>query len=150
MKIDHVRLLVMNFAECFCFYRDVIGLSVKWGTENDSYASFSVQGESDPNLALFSRQAMAEVLGTNHLHSNPPHQDHLLLIIGVEDVDAAVARVQSLGAQVVLAPKNYPDWGMRSAYLRDPDGNLIELTCGLPVEDWSKGLQDAAKQYGQE
>jgi lactoylglutathione lyase len=51
MKIDHVRLLVVNFVECFRFYRDVIGLKVLWGDEADSYASFVSQAGEMPNIA---------------------------------------------------------------------------------------------------
>jgi catechol 2,3-dioxygenase-like lactoylglutathione lyase family enzyme len=46
----------------------------------------------------------------------PPNQDHVAL--RVEDVDAEAAR---LGTEA----RDY-DWG-RSAYLRDPDGRLVEL-----------------------
>jgi catechol-2,3-dioxygenase len=38
---------------------------------------------------------------------------------------------------------------MRSAYLRDPDGNLIELTGDLPRDDWSPELREAAEKYKQ-
>jgi len=37
---------------------------------------------------------------------------------------------------------------MRSAYLRDPDGNLLELCSDLDRKEWTEGLQDAAKKYG--
>lgn len=46
----------------------------------------------------------------------PPNVDHVAF--SVEDVDEAAAR---LGAEA----RDY-DWG-RSAYLRDPDGRLVEL-----------------------
>ncbi len=36
MVISHTRLLVLRFAECFRFYRDVMGFTVTWGDENDS------------------------------------------------------------------------------------------------------------------
>jgi lactoylglutathione lyase len=148
MRIDHVRLLVINFAECFRFYRDVIDLVVKWGNEKDDYASFSVPGEQVPNIALFRRQSMADALGIGQLPAQVAAQDRSMLILGVEDVDATVVRLQALGAQFVLGPKDFPDWGMRSAYLRDPDGNLIELTAELPRDRWSQNLQEAAEQYG--
>jgi lactoylglutathione lyase len=147
MRIDHVRLLVVNFAECFRFYRDIIGLTVKWGVEDDSYASFSVPGQQDPNLALFRRAEMAKVLGTDQLPGDAACQDRGMLIIGVKNVDATVARFLALGVQFVLEPQDYPGWGMRSAYLRDPDGNLIELSDELPREDWTQGLREAADQY---
>ena len=147
MRIDHVRLLVVKFAECFRFYRDVIGLAVKWGDENDSYASFSAAGEKVPNIALFRRQSMADALGIGNLPAEVTAQDRAMLIIGVENVDASAARIQALGTPFVLGPQNYPDWGMRSAYLRDPDGNLIELCGELPKENWTEGLRQAADKY---
>jgi lactoylglutathione lyase len=150
MRIDHVRLLVVHFAECFRFYRDVIGLTVKWGDENDYYASFSVAGEELPNLALFRRQSMADALGIVNRLTEAVAQDRAMLIIGVEDVDATTARLEALGVQFVLGPQNYPAWGMRSAYLRDPDGNLIELTGDLPRDQWSPDLRQAADHYQQE
>lgn len=149
MRIDHVRLLVVNFAECFRFYRDILGLSVTWGNEADVYASFTEPGQKEPTVALFSRQLMADALGISHLPLEAVAQDRSLLVIGVEDVDATAARLQALGVQFVLGPKDFPDWGMRSAYLRDPDGNLIELTGDLPPEDWTQGLRDAAEQNKQ-
>jgi catechol 2,3-dioxygenase-like lactoylglutathione lyase family enzyme len=148
MKIDHIRLLVTNFAECFRFYRDVIGLTVKWGEENDTYASFSVPAETAPNLALFNRQEMADVLGIGNLPATAAAQDRAMLIIGVDDVDATAKRFETMGVSFALGPKNYPSWGMRSAYLRDPDGNLIELTGELSKENWSEDLRQAAEKYG--
>ena len=147
MKIDHVRLLVKNFAECFRFYRDVIGLKVLWGNEADSYASFIDQTGEMPNIALFKREAMADAIGTSGLPVDANCQDRTVLIIGVQDVDAEFKRMQELGVRIVSEPKNYPGWGMRSSYVRDPDGNLIELTGELPREDWTQELRDTAEEY---
>src|SRR5574341_14985 len=52
----------------------------------------------------------------------PPEHHHAL---GVQDVDAACRALAAQGLAVEVPPKDY-DWG-RSAYLRDPDGHLIEL-----------------------
>jgi lactoylglutathione lyase len=149
MRIDHVRLLVVNFVECFRFYRDIIGLNVLWGDEDDSYASFAEQGNKLPTLALFRRQAMADVLGTSHLPGESPSQDRSMLIIEVKDMDAVVQQFKSQGVRFVLEPQNFPAWGMRGAYLRDPDGNLIELTSYLAPENWTEELRQAAQKYAQ-
>ena len=147
MKVDHVRLLVIKFSDCFRFYRDIIDMDVLWGNEADSYASFKEKGSQVPSLALFDRQAMAEALGTKNLPLSSVGRDKFILIIGVKDLDAEVKRMKDLGVSFLVDPRDYPDWGMRSAYLRDPDGNLLELTGELRPECWSQELRDAAKQY---
>jgi catechol 2,3-dioxygenase-like lactoylglutathione lyase family enzyme len=150
MSIDHMRLLVVNFAECFHFYRDMLGLKVHWGNENDTYASFTDQTGKVVTLALFARQAMAEALDLGYLPVDAVCQDRSMLIVSVEDVDAITERLQAQGVKFVAGPRDFPDWGIRSAYLRDPDGNLIELGSGLPSEQWSPGLQAADQQYKRE
>lgn len=44
----------------------------------------------------------------------------------VDDVDETIAELVEAGMTIEVAPADYY-WG-RSAYLRDPDGHLIELT----------------------
>ena len=42
------------------------------------------------------------------------------------DVDAAFGELVALGAEAAVPPTDRP-WGQRTAYVRDPDGHLIEL-----------------------
>ena len=51
----------------------------------------------------------------------------VLLSIEVPDVDAALARVGSLGGEAP-APANDMPWGQRVAHVKDPDGNAVNLT----------------------
>jgi catechol 2,3-dioxygenase-like lactoylglutathione lyase family enzyme len=54
----------------------------------------------------------------------PPNEDHVA--VGVADLEASWAALRGRDAELLLEPRDYP-WG-RSAYLRDPDGRLVELT----------------------
>jgi predicted enzyme related to lactoylglutathione lyase len=54
----------------------------------------------------------------------PPNEDHFAL--GVPDVAAAAAELEASGLTFLVPPRDFP-WG-RSAYLRDPDGRLVELS----------------------
>lgn len=99
-------------------------------------------------LALFTRQTMSETVGTDHLPTDTKAQDRVALIFHVDDVDVEVDRIQARGIQLVSGPKDFPGWGIRSAYLRDPDGNLLELYSDLDREEWTEGLREAAKKYG--
>lgn len=55
-----------------------------------------------------------------------PPEDHVAF--AVDDLDAAAERLVDVGLELEREPADY-DWG-RSAYLRDPEGNLVELTDG--------------------
>lgn len=51
----------------------------------------------------------------------------------VADVDRAFAELRPTSADVVLEPTTMP-WGNRSALVRDPDGNVVNLF-SRPVTD---------------
>ncbi len=51
----------------------------------------------------------------------------ILISVDVPDVDALLDRVTELGGQVSGPPNDMP-WGQRVAHVRDPDGNVVNLT----------------------
>ena len=124
LKFTHVRLLVRDFRACYRFYRDVMGFPVTWGTEDERYADFAA---GEVILALFDRAAMAEAVGAASKPLHAEMQDAACLIFEVEDVDSAFAELVRRGAEPAAAPIDHPDWGIRTAHLRDPDCNLIEI-----------------------
>jgi catechol 2,3-dioxygenase-like lactoylglutathione lyase family enzyme len=58
------------------------------------------------------------------MEDGPPNEDHFA--VGVTNLDATCEDLVSRGYAFLLEPRDYP-WG-RSAYLRDPDGRLLELS----------------------
>lgn len=152
MFLESVRLLVSDYDACFRFYRDVMGFSPTWGAEGigESYATFAVSDRT--LLALFRRRHMAEAVGTDHLPPEATAQDTAMLVFEVgapERVDARLADLRERGAHVVAEPRDFPDWGIRAAYVRDPDGNLIEIEAQLPADRASEGLRTSAEKYAQ-
>ncbi len=116
MRFAHPRLLVANFTETFLFYQNIAGLKVIWGDENNCYASFANRDGKKPVLALFARQAMAEAVDVAHLPTDARTQDQVALVFHMDDVDAEANRLKARGIRLVPAPKDFPGWGIRSAY----------------------------------
>ena len=57
------------------------------------------------------------------MEDGPPSEDHFALT--VDDLDAVCDALLGDGTAFLVEPRDFP-WG-RSAYLRDPDGRLVEL-----------------------
>lgn len=124
MHLTHVRLLVFNYADCFRFYRDALGLTPSLGDENSFYAEFPLGGAT---LALFDRGLMSDVVGTADLPDAAIQQDAVAVILRVADVDEIHRDLDERGLAIVNAPHDQASWGVRCCHLRDPAGNLIEL-----------------------
>jgi lactoylglutathione lyase len=123
-KYEFTRLLVTDFKECFRFYRDVMGFKPNFGTEDDTYADFEI---GDVNISLFDKAEMSVVLGTSSKPLHAEMQDTICLTFSVENVDEFCGQLRSKGIPLLTEPADHPDWGIRTAHFRDPDGHLIEI-----------------------
>lgn len=130
MRLSNIRLLVINFDACFKFYKEVLGFKVIWGNEGENYAHF--QTGSSGELALFSKDLMAEVVGKKDLPSKANAQDGVVLVFSVDNVDDFYKTKSKGGVKFLNPPEDHPDWGIRTCYARDPDGNLLEFMTELP------------------
>ncbi len=128
MRLGQVRLLVDDFASCFRFYRDVLGLEPSWGDEAGPYASFAADDDLG-QVALFERRGQESVVALR------PPGDGCLVSFVVDDLDAAIGRIGSAGGETLGAPVTQPGWGIRAVYLRDPEGNLVEVHEEIPMEE---------------
>lgn len=125
MRFDNVRLLVDDLPACFRFYRDVMGFAVREDDESTNmYAELAI-GDSG-FIGLYDRGAMARRLGRPAQGSDGDGPDRVALILRTDDCDALTAELKGRGAEFETEPVT-EDWGGRTAHLRDPAGNLIEL-----------------------
>lgn len=129
LTYDYTRLLVTDFAASFHFYSQVLGLPVHMRTSDDIYAEFETGAVT---LALFRRDYMAMVVGSAENVDPGAEAERVALTFTVDDVNAAFEELRLRGAQPVTAPQDRPDWVIRTAHFRDPDGNLIEINAPLP------------------
>jgi predicted enzyme related to lactoylglutathione lyase len=57
----------------------------------------------------------------------PGEPGRMLLSIEVPDVDALLPTVEDLGGESTSGANDMP-WGQRVAHIKDPDGNVVNLT----------------------
>ncbi|NEB04415.1 VOC family protein [Streptomyces sp. SID13726] len=122
MELAQVRLLVTDFAACYRFYAEVLGLKPQSGAAQGPYEKFS-PATGSAGIALQDRSMMAEILdelgdtATGH---------RSLVVLRVDDLDTYCDQLTSRGATLLHGPSPMTD-RMRVAHLKDPEGNLVEL-----------------------
>ncbi len=124
VRTSYTRLLVSDLEACFSFYRDVMEFPVTVESLNDGYAEFAA---GDMKLALFRRLEMAQMIGNEHMPLHVECQDRVVLIFVVADLEEVHQQLKHKGIKFTTDPMTNPYYGIKTAYLRDPDDNLIGL-----------------------
>ncbi|MDO5522157.1 MAG: VOC family protein [bacterium] len=124
MKLDGFGIFVKDMPTMVRFYRDVLGFEIK-EDENTS----NVFLEKDGTLFLLYRRSDFEHM-TNRSYTYADHVNgHYEIALSVENfaaVDQAFQDVVAKGAQPIMEPTT-EEWGQRTCYVADPEGNLIEI-----------------------
>jgi catechol 2,3-dioxygenase len=126
--VGHVNLTVTDLERAVRFYRDVIGLHV---TQRDAQSAFLAAGHYHHHVALNTWDPDAT--------APPPHSAGLhhfaLRLPDARALADVVVRLVRGGHELLGAT----DHGVNLAvYLRDPDGNGLELMLDRPEEAWPR------------
>ena len=112
-RLEEVARFCADVDASVAFYEKVLGVTpVSW--QRGETATFML---GDVKLFLHRRSEKRE--------PGWPLRDEDHIAFAVEDVDRACEELKSVGLTVAVGPRDFY-WG-RSAYLRDPDGRLVEL-----------------------
>ena len=125
LGLRHLALNVTDLAAMTRFYVDLLGFAVEWEPDADNvYLSSGID-----NLALH-RAAAAP-------GSAPARGalDHLGLIVReAGDVDRWAAFLEGHGVAMEARPRTHRD-GARSCYVKDPDGNVVQIIHHPPISN---------------
>jgi catechol 2,3-dioxygenase-like lactoylglutathione lyase family enzyme len=119
--LRHVALNARDLDAMKRFYVDLLGFVVEWEPDPDNI--YLTSGRD--NLALHrvadDRSTAGQAL------------DHLgVIVTAAVDVDRWAAFLESRGVAIAAPPKTHRD-GARSCYVRDPDGNTVQIIHHPPI-----------------
>jgi len=138
-RIGHIHLTVSDLDRALAFYRDVLGFEVTTTYGRD--AVFLSAGGYHHHIGLNTwagRGAPAPAPGTTGLYH------FAILLPDRKALAGALRRVLDAGVPLEGAA----DHGVSEAiYLRDPDGNGIELYRDRPESEWPKGPDGKMAMY---
>ncbi len=124
MRLTYLRLHVADYAGCLGFWRDTVGLALRFGDDAGGYAEFET---GDATLAIFDARLMAAAVPGVATPQAGAGGDRVLGSFELEDVDAAYERLMAAGVRFVAPPVDQVPWGIRAAHFRDPEDNLFEI-----------------------
>ncbi len=123
--LGEVALRVNDLDAMVEFYADVMQLSLMRRAAKLAFFNVAAGFEGHTQvLALFDRSAGAEYIASAGTATT---LDHLAFSISVDDFEGEKQRLTDLGCELTFAEHAWVQW--RSLYLKDPDGNTVELVC---------------------
>ena len=121
MIFRYTILYVPDVPATLAFYAKAFGLAQGFLHESGDFGDLQT-GET--KLSFCSIKLMAQ-LG-KRVATEPPALPCFELAFETEDVAAALERAVSAGAELVQGVEQM-DWGQTTAYVRTPDGTMVEI-----------------------
>jgi predicted enzyme related to lactoylglutathione lyase len=129
VSLSTVHIVVDDPDAALGFYRDALGLTVRFEVANEGFRWITLGSDSQPDVGI--------VLSEPHAGRSQEDGDHLKAMLAkgemypahfrCDDLDAVFKKVASTpGVEVLQEPISQP-WGVRDAAVRDPAGNRIRI-----------------------
>jgi predicted enzyme related to lactoylglutathione lyase len=119
----YATVYVRDFARALAFYRDVLGLPLRFADEKFGFASFATAGAGFTIAKIDDADPQQRGLAGRHTG----------IAFGVDDLEKTYQAWRAKGVVFPLPPTKQP-WGGTLAQLADPDGNLLTLDQYRPDE----------------
>lgn len=112
------------------FYRDTLGFEVRADVGYEGMRWITVGPSGQPDTSIVLEPPVADPGVTDDERSTILEMmakgTYAGVLLATPDLDAAFARVQASGTEVVQEPTDQ-EWGVRDCAIRDPAGNLIRI-----------------------
>jgi lactoylglutathione lyase len=125
-KVDYVMVNVSDMPRSVAFYRDTLGLRLKF--ESPGWSEFET---GTTTLAL---HAATRAAGSEAAPQRGPLAGTCSIGFSVPDIASTYAELQKRGARFVMPPTDQANEGIRLAVCVDPDGLAVSFAESLPRE----------------
>jgi lactoylglutathione lyase len=124
MKFGYTIAYVRDVEETVGFWERAFGLKRRFVGENTEYGEM----ETGETTLAFASNSLGESNLPGGFRKNDPSEPPagVEIALVVEDVEVAFRSALEAGATKEAEPKTKP-WGQIVAYVRDPDGVLVEI-----------------------
>ena len=128
MRLGWTIVYVKSVEAAVRFYRRAFGLELRFITDEKQYAEM----DTGATALAFASNHFAGTALPLPIRENDPDEPPAGFTISLlsDDVQADFDHAVAAGATALAAPERKP-WGQTVAYLRDPDGVLIELATAI-------------------
>jgi catechol 2,3-dioxygenase-like lactoylglutathione lyase family enzyme len=127
-SIHHVGMRVADLERSVAFYEEAFGFTFVRSYEmldGDGRVAFVVN-EAGEQLELFELEGFEPTPSWEH-PTPALARGHAHVALHVTDIEGCFARAVAAGARVLWTPRYAPPLETHTAYLADPDNNLVEF-----------------------
>jgi len=130
MNFAYTLVYVADVAASLAFFEQAFGLKARFLHESGAYGEVDT-GASGTKLAFVDHATARDSVQQDYVAADTSDKP-LGMEIGftVTDVQAAFDKAVAAGAKALAAPVTKP-WGQTVAYVRCPDGTLVELCTAM-------------------
>lgn len=124
-NLGEIALRVKNLDTMQKFYEEMVGLELMKRFTDSAFFKIAEGYDGHTQiLALFDRSKQPDYRG---VISETSTIDHIAFAISLADFDIEKKRLEQLGLRVYTSEHSWVHW--RSLYIKDPEGNEVELVC---------------------
>jgi catechol 2,3-dioxygenase-like lactoylglutathione lyase family enzyme len=127
--VDHAGISVADLERSERFWREVLGFDTvedRFAFPGHDLKGVVLANPQGARVELFERKDSVPT-GPHHQIESTLRQGWFQFALAVPDIAQTFAAVVAAGAEPSLAPTAAPDGVSLVAFIRDPDGNLVEF-----------------------
>lgn len=127
IQLDSINLFVTEMERTLKFY-SLLGFTFDKESYTKNYVKITFGMLS---LSFYTQKVVKDFFKKEDFHSGPNHQYELSFRVDKpEEVDSLYEKVVTHGYASIKEPVD-SDWNQRTAFITDPDNNLIEICAFL-------------------